>query len=198
MRPCSKCCEFGDCSDKKIFGRNLCSYHYKISARHPLKSNNKNGEKKQKTKSKKPSDVVSSTPSLSSLKKEADVLLRKLLLLKAKKNNKGRYYCNLTGEFLGEDNIHVCHYIGRECLILRWDERNCVLCSAYTNTHENTELCENFSSLHNKRFIEFLGENTAENLNKLSKETVYNKRHFITTKIEYLNEEISRCAKGIE
>lgn len=198
MRPCSKCCENGDCSDKRIFGSGLCHFHYKSSVRRPSKPSKNTSSESQDNGIKNKPKQVSSTPSNSSLKKKADSLLRRLLLLKSKRDKKGRYLCSLTKEFLGADNIHVCHYIGRDCLILRWDELNCVLCSAFTNTHENIEVSGGYTSLHQKRFIEFLGENVAAELNKKSKEIVINKTEFIKSKIEYLNEEISRCTQGIE
>lgn len=119
--------------------------------------------------------------SLSSLKRVCDFWFRKYLLYVAERDLQGRVYCAITEKYLAEDDVHVCHFMDRQIMSLRYNEDNCILCSAYSNSFESTvpDESKEFKSLHHRKF--------AAALNKKDKEK--------TKKIELLSKQIVRYSK---
>jgi len=107
---------------------------------------------------------------ISVLKKELDILLRRVLLHKATKNSKGQIKCPLTQRFYHPTQLDVCHYIDRKWLGTRWDLDNCVLCSSYSNRFESSMKEPDYRSVHHKKFSDVLGaEKISELENKKQK-----------------------------
>jgi hypothetical protein len=115
----------------------------------------------------------------SSLIKHLDKLFREYLIA-----GREEIKCPLTDKVLHISQIHVCHFISREYLPLRWSEDNCLLCSAYTNTIENGIRAEGYSSLHIKRYSEFLGAEKVNDLKQLSKQSVKVDKYWLIDKIK--------------
>jgi hypothetical protein len=119
--------------------------------------------------------------SLSSLKRVCDFWFRKYLLYRAERDLSGRVYCAITERYLPEDDVHVCHYLDRQIMSLRYSEDNCILCSAFSNSFESTvpDETKEFKSLHHRKF--------AAALIKKDKEKIKN--------LELLSEKIVRYTK---
>ena len=106
---------------------------------------------------------------MSSIYTKADNLFRKYLLKKSVRNELNQIFCPLTNKWWDEDLIHVCHYVPRNIIHLRYDEVNCILCSSYSNIIENNIQLED-QTLHIKKFGEFLGTENIKYLEKEKKE----------------------------
>jgi hypothetical protein len=100
-----------------------------------------------------------------------DNLFRKVLLKKAERKD-GLILCPLTGRYLTDQDVHVCHYIPREYTATRYDTDNCILCAVYSNITENNIIQDNKKSLHINKFEKFLGPEKVEMLNKKKQEKV--------------------------
>lgn len=99
---------------------------------------------------------------------KADTIFKSYLLNKAERNLNGEIYCPLTKKWWDESAIQVCHFIHREVIHLRYSEDNCILCSKYSNIHENSIQLEG-ETLHIKKFREFLGEEKVNELYEIKK-----------------------------
>lgn len=99
---------------------------------------------------------------------KADALFRKYLLSKASRKD-GLIYCPLTKKWWAESSIQVCHFIPRAIIHLRYNESNCILCAEYSNVYENSIQLDG-ETLHIKKFREYLGEETVNELLKIKKE----------------------------
>ncbi len=195
-KPCTECCNSGDCTPKLLKGKGLCDFHYKISRAKikPLEIRKTKsgvttpqsstkflyGAKKGQILDFTATKEVLETYTISQLRKVCDYWFRRYLIKVGGFEGKDFILCPLTGGRTKMENIHVCHYIDRARMILRYSEDNCVLCSAYTNTFEAHVKEEGFKSLHHKKFEDFLGAEKIEKLNNLSQEVVvYSKDDYI-------------------
>ena len=88
---------------------------------------------------------------------KADKLFRQVLIKEAEKKG-GKIYCPLSNLWLPPEMIHVCHFIPRSIIHLRYDKRNCILCSAYSNVQENNIINADGESLHIQKYKKYLGE----------------------------------------
>ena len=101
---------------------------------------------------------------------KADKLFRQVLLDEATKDEGGRIFCPLSNSWLYPDQLHVCHFIPRDYIYLRYDKRNCILCAAYSNVTENgisVEGCND--SLHIVKYKKFIGEENIKILENIRK-----------------------------
>ena len=195
-KPCVVCCEGGDCSDKYIKAKNMCAFHYSIelSKKKPSKALKSEsgvgislGNRKSPYRAKKrqildfnAEDSVLEGYSVSELRKVCDFWFRKYLMKLSGVGEKGFILCPLTNIKVRVENAHVCHFVDRARMSLRYSEDNCVLCSKYTNTIESRISEEGYKSLHHKKFEDFLGAEKIEKLKTLSEQVV------IYTKEDYL------------
>lgn len=136
--------------------------------------------------------------SLSSLKRVCDFWFRKYLLYRAERDLHGRVYCAVTEKYLPEDDTHVCHFIDRHVMSLRYSEDNCILCSSYSNSWESTlpDDTGEFKSLHHRKFAAALNKKDKEkikNLELISKNIVrYNKSDYLQMIIKFRGDD-NRC-----
>lgn len=201
-KPCTICCENGDCTDKYIKAKNLCAFHYSIN-----KSNNKPpNERKSKsgirtsligTKSrggaKKGQIFDFNAPlselegyTLSKLKKVCDYWFRKYMLSIVKGRRGDFIFCPLTEKYYHIEDMHVCHYIDRANSGLRYSEDNCILCSKHSNMFEAQVQVDGYKSLHHKKFEEYLGAKKIEFLKQISENIVkYTKEDYINNIVKF-------------
>lgn len=195
-KPCIICCEEGDCSDKYIKAKNLCAFHYNIQLpkKKPTKAfKSKSGvgipsDKRKSLYGAKKGQILDFNAdvsvlegySMSELRKVCDFWFRKYLMGVLGVKEKGSILCPLTNIKMRVEDAHVCHYIDRARMALRYSEDNCVLCSKYSNTIESRISEEGYKSLHHKKFEDFLGAEKIEKLKTLSQQVV------IYTKEDYL------------
>lgn len=110
---------------------------------------------------------------ISELKRLADYWFRQYLLKKSKRKGvKQLIYCPLTEKYLSENKIHLCHYIDRSIMKLRYSEDNCILASSYSNTFEAQQQKEGYKSLHHYRLEKYFGEKKIKKLLEDSKELI--------------------------
>lgn len=109
----------------------------------------------------------------SDLKKIADYELRQYLL----RNTTGfgeRVWCPIKKQSCHKDQMHACHYIDRQCMVLRYDLKNVHLISAVSNTFDAQVQVEGYKSKHHKEYEEFLieeyGSDVLDFLREKSKE----------------------------
>jgi len=187
-KPCAICCENGDCTDKYIKAKNLCAFHYSVAQANKKPSDELKVKsdvriplvgRKSRGGAKKGQIFDFNAPiselggyTLSKLKKVCDYWFRKYMLSVVKGRRGNFIFCPLTEKYYHLEDIHVCHYIDRACLGLRYSEENCILCSKNSNTFEAQVQVDGFKSLHHKKFAEFLGAEKVESLNKLSQTVV--------------------------
>ena len=132
--------------------------------------------------------------SLSFLKRVCDFWFRKYLLHRADRDLHGRVYCAVTEKYLPEDDTHVCHFIDRHVMSLRYSEDNCILCSSYSNSWESTlpDDTGEFKSLHHRKFAAALNKKDKEkikNLELVSKNTVrYTKQDYLDMIVKFRGE----------
>lgn len=104
----------------------------------------------------------------SELKRVADYWLRQYLLKKATIRN-GRIKCPLKNKWFPINKMHVCHYIDRGVMCLRYDLTNCHLISEQSNVWDSRELVEGYKSKHHKDYEIYLGEKNIKYLLDMSK-----------------------------
>lgn len=201
-KPCTICCENGDCTDKYIKAKNLCAFHYSIN-----KSNNTPpNERKSKsgirtsligTKSRggaKKGQIFDFNATLSELegytlsklKKVCDYWFRKYMLVSVGMRRGNFIFCPLTEKYYHIEDMHVCHYIDRANLGLRYSEDNCILCSKNSNMFEAQVQVEGYKSLHHKKMEEYLGAKKIEFLKQMSENIVkYTKEDYINNIIKF-------------
>lgn len=195
-KPCVICCGEGDCSDKYVKAKNMCAFHYNIelSKKKPSKAlksksrvgislgNRKSlyGAKKRQILDFNADVSVLEGYSLSELRKVCDYWFRRYLIFCSGVGEKGFILCPLTNIKVRVEDAHVCHFVDRARMSLRYSEDNCVLCSKYSNTIESRISEEGYKSLHHKKFEDFLGAKKIEELKILSQQVV------IYTKEDYL------------
>lgn len=121
--------------------------------------------------------------SLSSLKRICDFWFRKYLLAAAVRNSVGKIFCELSQQWMDEESMHVCHYVDREVMSLRYSEDNCMLCSGYSNTVESGIGDEGYKSLHHRKFAAALLKKDKEILQKLE---LFSKEIVKYRKVNYL------------
>lgn len=89
----------------------------------------------------------------SELKKVADYWLRQYLL-----KDETYHWCPIKKTTLHKEKVHVCHFIDRAVMSLRYDLKNVHLISASSNTFDAQVQVEGYKSKHHKEYEEFLIE----------------------------------------
>lgn len=89
----------------------------------------------------------------SDLKKIADYWLRHYLL-----KDMTYHWCPIKKTTLHKEKMHVCHFIDRAVMSLRYDLRNVHLISAVSNTFDAQVQVDGYKSKHHKEYEEFLSE----------------------------------------
>ncbi len=102
----------------------------------------------------------------SELKKCCDYWLRQYLLFRGEN---AYYYCPLKKKFFPTKDMHVAHFIDRQCMNTRYDLTNCNLISAQSNKYESQIPKEGYKSLHHFQYAEWLGPEKVKNLLDKSK-----------------------------
>lgn len=116
---------------------------------------------------------------ISELKRMADYWFRQYLLRHAVRK-RGRIFCPIKKKWLRESAMQVCHFIDRSVMILRYDERNCILCSKESNEWDSKIPAEEHRSLHHKEYAEFLGKETTLYLIEMSnKIRIFSRDNFV-------------------
>lgn len=122
------------------------------------------------------------------LKQVADYWQRQYLLQVAERDEFNRIKCPITGKYLHEDKLHVCHIIDRAKISTRYDLENVFLGSAYSNTFEAKEQVEGYKSLHHKRIIAHFGQEYVDILKARGDEIkLMTKEDYITLIKKYMN-----------
>ena len=119
----------------------------------------------------------------SELKRLADYWMRQYLLNNASGFGE-RIWCPVKKQSYHKDKMHSCHYIDRQCMILRYDLRNVHLISAVSNTFDAQVQVEGYKSKHHKEYEEFLvseyGDSVLDFLREKSKEIkIFYKQDYI-------------------
>ncbi len=120
----------------------------------------------------------------SDLKKIADYCLRHYLL-----KDMTYHWCPIKKTTLHKEKMHVCHFIDRAVMSLRYDLRNVHLISAVSNTYDAQVQVEGFKSKHHYEYELYLrsiyGDEVMKYLLDKSKEVVI---FYKTDYIKIINE----------
>ena len=68
------------------------------------------------------------------------------------------HWCPIKKTTLHKEKMHVCHFIDRAVMSLRYDLRNVHLISAVSNTFDAQVQVDGYKSKHHKEYEEFLSE----------------------------------------
>lgn len=170
----------GDDTPKFIKAKGLCYFHYvgqktdskKTFLANPHSTSTKRRKSLRGPKNKQILDFREGNledMSLGDLKRVCDWWFRRYLISRAYRSG-DKIWCPLFKMWMRESDIHVCHYIDRSHMVLRYSEDNCILCSKKSNMYEAQIKEEGFKSLHHKRMSEVI--KNIEELEQRSKEIV--------------------------
>lgn len=123
----------------------------------------------------------------SDLKKVADYWLRQYLL-----KDETYHWCPIKKTTLHKEKMHVCHFIDRAVMSLRYDLKNVHLISASSNTFDAQVQVEGYKSLHHYEYELYLrsayGDNIMIYLENKSKElALFYKADYIKIINEFRN-----------